>query len=109
MSMINNDLQQSKKPPLNKIKWLSACPLCKTKFNFSQVKIVAEKKDSFLIHTDCRKCRCSILTSLVKSQMGISSIGLITDLTYKDVLKFKGAKPISADDTIGVFKKLYNR
>ncbi len=99
--------KKNKKPPFDKIKWLSICPFCNTKFNINQAKVIAEKKDSFLVHAHCKKCRCSVLASLVNNRMGISSIGLVIDLTYEDVLKFKNARQISIDDTLEAYQDLY--
>ena len=98
--------KQSKKHPLDKVKYLSMCPFCSTKFSIKQAKIVAETKNSFLVHSYCKKCNCSVLASLTSSQMGISSIGLVTDLTYRDVLKFRNASSISVDNILETYSCL---
>jgi len=98
--------KQKKQHPLSKVKYLSVCPFCNTKFSIKQAKIVAETKDSFLVHSYCKKCSCSVLASLTSSQMGISSIGLVTDLTYRDVMKFRNADAISVDNILETYSYL---
>ena len=38
--------------------------------------------------------------------MGVSSVGLVTDLTYDDVLKFRASRRISVDDVLSVHEEL---
>ena len=40
---------------------------------------------------------------MIANQMGISSVGLVTDLTYEDVVRFKDCKEITADDILEVY------
>ncbi|MFA6296048.1 MAG: hypothetical protein WC663_01725 [Patescibacteria group bacterium] len=102
--MLNNSKKESSF--LDKVKWLSICPFCNTKFSIDQARIISEKKDSFLLHAYCQKCKCSVLASLIANPMGISSIGLVTDLTYEDVLRFKKASEINSDDIICAYQDL---
>lgn len=107
--MFENNLTSDSKHLFDKIKWVSVCPFCNTKFHIKQAKIIAEKKDSFLIHVYCQKCKCSVLASLIANLMGISSIGLVTDLTFEDVIKFKQAKNINSDDLLLAYQSLASR
>ncbi len=104
--MLEDNIKKNNHEMLEKVKWLSICPFCNTKFSIDQARIISEKKDSFLIHAYCQKCRCSVLASLIANPMGISSIGLVTDLTYEDVLRFRKAKEINSDDVIYAYQHL---
>lgn len=90
---------------LSQIKYISACPFCGMKLNASQAKIISQNDNSSLIHVSCNKCKCSVLASLAFNPMGISSIGLATDLTYSDVIKFKNAPIITADHILEAYSQ----
>jgi hypothetical protein len=88
------------------MKWASDCPICGTAYNPIEARVVAEKEGAFLLHTNCKKCGSSVVATLIASPMGISSIGLVTDLTYNDVIKFKDSGKIEVNDVLDVYKFL---
>lgn len=82
------------------IRWASSCPLCGDEYSPEEARIVSEKDGAFLVHTNCKKCGSSVVATLVANQMGVSSVGLVTDLTYDDILKFKEEDYITTDDLL---------
>lgn len=106
MEEYNNKNPEQPNQPGGNARWASACPMCGTEYVPEEARVVSEKEGAFLIHTNCKKCRCSVVATLVANQMGVSSIGLITDLTYEDVLKFKDGESITADDILSVYSLL---
>lgn len=59
-----------------------------------------------LLHVQCRKCRHSILALVLVNQVGASSVGLLTDLSYEDVLKFQAGSRVSVNDVIDLHNLL---
>lgn len=84
------------------IRLLSSCPLCGEKYGRDAASIIEERKNAFLIHVQCSKCKSSIVSSMTLGQLGTSSMGLITDLTSQDVSKFRKMNPIDADEVLDV-------
>ncbi|MBN1778905.1 MAG: hypothetical protein JW816_01670 [Candidatus Buchananbacteria bacterium] len=90
----------------------SYCPVCNSKYNPVEAKILEERNDSHLIHIKCRNCSASIVALVIVGNMGVSSIGMVTDLQSDEVLKFKSSRPVTADEvldfhqTISQFEKL---
>jgi len=78
----------------------SYCPVCKSKYNPVEAKILEERNDLHLIHIKCRNCSASILALVMIGSMGVSSVGMVTDLHSDEVLKFKSSQPINTDDLI---------
>src|SRR3989344_793173 len=76
------------------------CPVCNSRYNPIEAKVLAEKNDAHLVHITCQQCRSAILAVVLVSGTGISSIGLVTDLTSEDVLKFRDAGALTHDDVI---------
>lgn len=82
------------------VKLVSACPLCRKQYTLEDAYIVDEQRGVYLLHTNCRNCGSSIVATLVAGRHAVSSMGLVTDLTSEDVLKFKDTAAVSCDDVI---------
>ncbi|MDO8598658.1 MAG: hypothetical protein Q7S02_00960 [bacterium] len=65
-----------------------------------EARVIDERDDKHLMHIRCKKCAHSILALVLVSGTGVSSMGLLTDLTFDDVLKFRNAEPVTMDDVI---------
>src|SRR3989344_1176140 len=101
---------------INKIMaWLNHmlyCPVCGQKYNTEQTKIIDSTEDklnngrSILVHTDCEKCKSSVVFSIAVDGPEIFSIGMVTDLTSQDTFKFKNARPISPDEVLATHEFL---
>lgn len=89
---------------LENLRLISYCPLCSTHYNPGEAEVLEERNGAHLIHVSCRKCESSIVAVIMTGGIGVSSVGLITDLTGKDVVRFKNAKPISSDDVIEAYE-----
>lgn len=92
--------------PLDNLRLISYCPLCNAHYNPAEAKILEQKDGAHLIHVECTVCRSSIVAVVIMGGMGISSVGLITDLTSQDVLRFKNTRPINEDDVIEAYRAL---
>lgn len=82
------------------LKLISVCPMCDTNYNPHEAQLVGEAEDSHFLHITCQKCHHSIIALVLVSQGGISSVGLVTDLSFEDVLKFRKAEAVSVDDVL---------
>jgi hypothetical protein len=72
-----------------------------------EARVLGEKEDGHLLHIRCKKCWNSILALVLVSNAGVSSVGLITDLTFDDVRKFSGRETeVTTDDVISVHELL---
>lgn len=100
----------------NKIsQWLAyilKCPVCGQRYSPEQTKIIdnGEEKPlsgrSLLVHTDCERCKSSVVFSIAIDGPEIFSIGMVTDLTSQDTSKFKNTNPISADEVLATHEFL---
>ena len=79
---------------------ITHCPVCHLRYDPLEAKILDEAEANHLVHVKCRNCQSAIVAVLLTNQLGVSSIGLITDLSSEDVLRFKNNAPISADEVI---------
>jgi hypothetical protein len=97
------------------IEWLGyilRCPICSYKYNLENTKVIeSEQNDAFneariLIHSDCTKCKSSVMFNVEIKGPEVFSVGMITDLTGHDSSKFKNKAPINADEVINIHKAL---
>ncbi len=97
------------------IGWLGImlrCPICNVKYNLENIKVIDSTQDELsedariLIHSDCEKCKSSVMFNIDIDGPEVVSVGMITDLTSKDSSKFSKYGPISADDCIVIHKTL---
>ena len=85
---------------LDNLRVISYCPLCNTHYNPSEAKVLEEKDGAHLIHVECNKCHSSIVAVIITGGIGVSSVGLITDLTSNDVIRFKNEDSVTDDHVI---------
>lgn len=97
------------------IEWLAhilRCPICGHRYSLEQTKIIdsKENKPSFganlLVHTDCDRCKSSVVFSIAVDGPEVFSVGMVTDLTSQDTLRFKNTKALSANDVLSLHQFL---
>lgn len=86
------------------IKLVSHCPYCEARHSQADARILDENDGAKLVYIECRKCKTSVVCVVTQSPFGMTSNGVITDLTSKDVLKFKDAEAISEDNALELYE-----
>ncbi|MBI5135686.1 hypothetical protein HZA86_05670 [Candidatus Uhrbacteria bacterium] len=84
------------------LRLISYCPLCETHYNPMEAKILETREDAHLIHVQCRRCRSSIIVLVMNQHGGVASVGMVTDLSAEDVLRFKGSTTVTCDDVLNL-------
>ncbi len=84
------------------LKLISYCPLCETHYNPMEAKILEQRDDAHLIHVQCRRCRSSIIVLVTNHQGGVASVGMVTDLSAEDVMRFRGSERVTCDDVLNI-------
>ncbi len=90
------------------LKVVSACPVCKRRYDPVEARILMEKNDTHLLHMKCQSCSSSVLAVLMSNSAGMSSVGLVTDLSADEVMYFKNAQKVEYDDVITLHKLMKN-
>ena len=71
-----------------------------------EVKVLRERQDAHLVYVKCRNCQTGILAVMLVNNLGISSVGLVTDLNSDDILKFIKMEQINLDEVIEIHQVL---
>lgn len=93
---------------LNKLKKETViyCPLCNKEYRPDNLRVVEEAGETVLAHSSCPACAGAVLSLLYKDLMGITLLGLVTDLDYDDALKFKDGEIIKTDEVLKLYQLL---
>ena len=67
---------------------LSRCPFCEAVFEQREAHIVGETPRQQLVHLQCRFCAHAVLTLINLSPKGFFSIGMLTDCSREDSVRF---------------------
>ncbi|MBU0598001.1 hypothetical protein KKF61_03305 [Patescibacteria group bacterium] len=81
---------------------ISYCPLCNSSFHPRNVSIISEGDNIQLLHATCQYCSSAAVILLVVGDIGVRSVGLVTDLTQQDICRFSHSDYVSSDDVIGL-------
>lgn len=92
--------------PPEGLKLISTCPLCHATYKPMMAKLLGERDGAHLLHLTCRNCSSLIVALVMTGGVGVSSVGLVTDLTSDDVMRFKDSNPVCTDDVIAVHELL---
>jgi len=93
--------------PKEILRLVAYCPLCDAPAQPTSVRVLREQDDMQLIHIDCSHCHSSILSLVVQSSFGLTSVGLVTDLKSDEVMNFKAQNQVTADDVINLHNLFY--
>ncbi|MDQ3018548.1 MAG: hypothetical protein M3Q64_01615 [bacterium] len=88
------------------------CPVCNVKYDLSNIKILDSEQDDtssearLLIHSDCQKCKSSVMFNIDINGPDVFTVIAKTDLTSKDNVKFSLFPALNADDCIQIHESL---
>lgn len=73
-----------------------------------EARVLGEEGETHLLHVRCRSCSNAMLALVLVTKAGVSSVGLVTDLSYDDVVRFQSSPKVSVDDVLDLHKMLKN-
>ncbi|MBI4427033.1 MAG: hypothetical protein HY569_00925 [Candidatus Magasanikbacteria bacterium] len=86
------------KPIQEGLRLMNQCPVCKGDYRADQKNILEEKNEAHLVHITCPHCSNSIVAVIVTTPVGLSSVGMLTDLAAGDVSRLSHCGSISEDE-----------
>lgn len=84
------------------------CPVCSTAYRADQVAVLHAAGHNHLVHLTCGACHNALLAMVVVSALGMSSIGVMTDLSAADAVRFGRRLPVSEADLLSFHQVLQN-
>lgn len=98
----------SKFNPISSMQIVTNCPLCDSKYDKKDVKLIDSKDGVATVYLNCPKCRSSMVMVIMTSSIGITSISMVSDFTEDDFEKIDESC-IEYDDVLEMHKFLKNK
>lgn len=80
------------------------CSVCSSAFEERNVVLVKEQEAKTIFHATCQKCLTASLIFLSRTEKGMMSVGMATDLDRIEASDVFNKKAISADEVIEVYR-----
>lgn len=90
------------------LKIISRCPVCSTPYNATDARIFARAEAATLVHIACGSCQSFFVAMVVLLGGGVSSVGMVTDLSYQDIARLHRAESIDTDALIDGYLTIHN-
>lgn len=87
---------------LDGLKLVSRCPLCQTEHNPLETSVLDEAEGAHLLYIQCKNCGSGVVAALTPGNFGLTSVGVVTDLTGFEIKTVKDWGRVSANDVLGV-------
>lgn len=82
------------------LRLISTCPVCRHAYGPYEATIIDEHDANHLMYLKCQQCQSAIIALVMASQVGLSSIGIMTDLESDEVDQAGAQGQISEDDVL---------
>lgn len=89
-----------------RLRLMRECPVCSRPYETNQAVVIETNEAHHLVHVTCSVCHTAIMTMVVLSAVGMSAIGLVTDLSAADARRLRGWTPISEGELLSWHKFL---
>lgn len=82
------------------------CPVCNADYDQTEARTLGKAEQARLIHLTCPHCGSFFMALWVVLGQGLSSLGLVTDLSFTDLKRLQRALPITTDELIASYQEL---
>lgn len=88
------------------LKFINKCPVCGAVYATDRARLFAEEEQANLIHISCADCHSNFIAMVLVLGQGLSTIGMVSDLSYDDAKKVHALAPIAIDEVIEGHKEI---
>lgn len=82
------------------LRYISVCPICGHAYNQNQARLFARRDNANLAHISCVKCQSNFIAMIILMARGVSSVGMVSDLTLADAERLCHREKIETDELI---------
>lgn len=94
------------KMPLENLQSLVRCMVCNKKHRPRKMLVLEEDDKRTALHLSCDVCGTSSLVFLSQGQLGIVSLGMMTDLEQGEARRMYQGVPVSTDEVLEIHQAL---
>jgi len=88
------------KMPLENLQSIIRCPVCNKKYKPTKMSVIDEDEKRTTLHLSCTDCGASSMVFVSMGQMGIVSLGVLTDLEQSEAQTMFLSDAVSSDQVI---------
>ncbi len=82
------------------LKFINKCPICSEGYDVNRAEVFIKNESARLVHFTCPKCQSYFMAMVVVLGQGLSSVGMITDLSLADAKRLYKSVPITLDEAL---------
>ena len=90
------------------LKLINKCPICAAAYNPDRAKLFAQNEKANLVHISCEACSGNFIAMILAMPGGISTIGMVSDLSFEDAKRLHIKPAIGLDELIDGRKFINN-
>ena len=88
------------KLPLENIQSLIRCPVCNKKYKTNKMLVIDEDDKRTTLHMTCESCSAATIVFVSLGQLGVVSLGTLTDLEQSEARAVFRGEAVSVDNVI---------
>ncbi len=96
-------------PAKKDLRIMNQCPVCNNSYEAGQDNVLEHRSGAHLVHITCPDCQNSVLAVVMVSQSGLSSVGMLTDMSASDVLRVHRRGGITEDELLNMHLLIKNK
>lgn len=96
------------KLPLENIQSLIRCPVCNKKYRSTKMLVIDENDKRTTLHMACEGCGAATIVFVSLGQLGVVTLGTLTDLEQSEARAVFSGEAVSADTVIEAHQFLKN-
>lgn len=86
------------------LKLINRCPICSHPYQSEQPKVFVKASLASLVHFTCVECQSYFVAMIMVMGKGLSSVGIVTDLSFADASRLYQAESLTTDEIIDGFQ-----
>lgn len=94
-------------PRVTAAQLIPTCQLCDAAFVPQRIRLLGESGHAQLLHAQCPRCHTGMVLLVLIHELGMGSVGLVTDLSEGDVVRLFRESSISTDDVLAISSHLH--
>lgn len=84
----------------NGLQLIKQCPLCQQEYTKASFQVIEKNDETRLVHLTCEKCAQGMIAMFLYTRLGVSSIGILTDLNAQEVGSLRKREMFSENDIL---------
>ncbi len=91
------------------LQFINKCPICSGIYKASNAELCAKNDSASLVHITCDRCQSYFMAMILQMGQGLSSVGMITDLSFADTKRLYQASPLTVNEMIAGYQAMQQR